>query len=150
MHQEWHKEGLVVTTDPARFDVRAIHDCLTRSYWAEGVPFEIVERSIRGSLCFGLLDGSAQVGFARAITDRATFAYLADVYVLESHRGRGLSVWLMECVMAHPELQGLRRWSLVTKDAHGLYRKFGFEIPARPERHMEIVRPNIYAREGGG
>ncbi len=150
MHQEWHREGLVVTTDPARFDLRAIHDYLTRSYWAEGVPFEIVERSIRGSLCFGLLDGDAQVGFARAITDRATFAYLADVYVLESHRGGGLSVWLMECVMAHPELQGLRRWSLVTKDAHGLYRKFGFEIPARPERHMELVRPNIYTREGGG
>ncbi len=146
MHREWRKDGLVVTTDPARFDVRAIHAYLTRSYWAEGVSLDVVERSIQGALGFGLLDGAAQVGFARAITDRATYAYLADVYVLESHRGRGLGVWLVQCIMEHPDLKGLRRWSLVTRDAHGLYRKFGFEVPARPERYMEVVDADIYKK----
>jgi GNAT superfamily N-acetyltransferase len=148
MHHQWERDGLVVTTDPARLDVGAIHAFLTGSYWAEGVPLETVDRSLRGSLCFGLLDGGAQVGFARAVTDRATYAYLADAYVLESHRGRGLGVWLMECIMSHPDLQGLRRWSLVTRDAHGLYRKLGFEVPAQPERYMEVVHADIYKKTG--
>lgn len=139
-HREWTRGGLVVTTDPARFDVAAIHAFLASSYWASERPLAVVEKSIRGSLCFGLLDGAAQVGFARAITDRATFAYLADVYVLASHRGRGLGAWLMECVTGHPELQGMRRFSLVTQDAHGLYRRFGFAPLEHPERHMEILR----------
>ena len=136
-HREWRRDAFVVTTDPARFDVHAIHAFLSTSYWAEGRPLELVARSIEGSLCFGLLEGARQVGLARAVTDRATYAYLADVYVLESHRGRGLAVWLMECVMAHPDLQGLRRFTLVTKDAHALYRKFGFEALPHPERYME-------------
>jgi len=149
MHREWHKDGFTVTTDPARFDVAAIHDFLRGSYWAEGIPREVVERAIQGSLCFGLLENGGQVGLARVVTDRATFAYLADVYVLESRRGRGLARWLMDCVVSHPDLQGLRRWSLVTRDAHNLYRKFGFGALARPDRHMEIVDSDIYQRLPG-
>lgn len=141
MHQEWTKDGLVVTTDPARFDVPAIHAFLGTTYWAKGRSLEVVERSIRGSLCFGMLEQERQIGFARAVTDRATYAYLADVYVVESHRGRGLATWLMECVMVHPDLQGLRRFTLVTRDAHDLYRKLGFEMLEHPERYMEICRP---------
>jgi GNAT superfamily N-acetyltransferase len=139
-HEEWTRDSLVVTTDPARFDVAAIHAFLANSYWANGRTREVVERSICGSLCFGMLERTKQVGFARAITDRATYAYLADVYVLESHRGRGLATWLMECVMSHRDLQRLRRFTLVTKDAHALYRKFGFEALPHPERYMEILK----------
>jgi GNAT superfamily N-acetyltransferase len=142
MNLEWSRDGLVVTSDPARFDVPAIHAFLVTSYWAKGRSLEVVRKSVAGSLCFGLLDGDKQVGFARAVTDRATFAYLADVYVLDSHRGRGLASWLMQCVMSHPDLQGLRRFTLATKDAHGLYRKFGFAALEEPERFMEIYRPD--------
>ena len=129
--------GYEITTDAGRIDVDAVHAFLTRSYWSPGVSRRVVERAIANSLAFGLLapDG-AQAGFARAITDRATYAYLADVYVLEEHRGRGLGVWLVETVLAHPDLQGLRRWALATADAHGLYARFGFAPAARPEMHM--------------
>jgi GNAT superfamily N-acetyltransferase len=136
-----------ITTDATRFDLEVIHGYLRRSYWAEGVPRAIVERSIRNALGFGLFERERQIGFARVISDRATFAYLADVFVLESHRGRGLASWLMRVVMAHPALQGLRRWSLVTRDAHGLYAKSGFAALAIPERHMEIVRADLYKQE---
>ena len=127
-------------------DLDAIHAYLSRSYWAEGVPREIVERSLLGSLAFGLFHGGRQVGLARVVTDRATFAYLCDVYVLEEHHGRGLGRWLIESVMAHPDLQGLRRFSLVTRDAHALYNTFGFSALASPDGHMEIVRPGLYLR----
>jgi GNAT superfamily N-acetyltransferase len=142
----------MVSTDADRLDLDVVHGYLSRSYWAEGIPRAVVARSIAGSLCFGLYEGPAQVGFARAVTDGATFAYLADVFVLESHRGQGLGVWLMECVMEHPDLQGLRRWSLVTRDAHPLYRRFGFAGLAAPERYMEKVQADIYAagRDPGG
>jgi GNAT superfamily N-acetyltransferase len=140
------RDGFKVSTDPALLDVDAVHAFLTTSYWAEGIPREIVERSLRNSLCFGLYEGSRQVGLARVITDGATFAYLCDVYVLPEMRGRGLGTWLMECVMAHPDLQGLRRFSLVTRDAHELYRPFGFTEIKSPERHMEIVRPGLYKK----
>ena len=145
---EWSRDGFTITTDPRRIDRAAAHAFLTESYWAGGVPREIVDRSIDGSLAFALIDESAdrQIGFARAITDRATFAYLADVYVLDEYRGRGLGKWLMETVMAHPDLQGLRRWMLVTRDAHGLYEKSGFTALEKPERIMEIVRPDIYRK----
>ena len=141
-HHTWTHSGgeFEITTDPARIDVAAVHRFLTASYWAQGIPEETVRKSIEHSLCFGIYRGPRQVGFARVITDYATFAYLADVFVLEGFRGRGLGVWLMECIMAHPELEGLRRWSLVTRDAHGLYRKFGFRELAAPERWMEIHR----------
>lgn len=137
-------KGYRIVTDSEAMDIDAVHAFLTRCYWSEGVPRDVVARSIHGSLCFGLFHGSDQVGFARVVTDRATFAYLGDVYVLEEHRGRGLSKRLMEAVMAHPDLQGLRRFQLVTRDAHDLYRRFGFEVTTRPEAHMEIVRPGLY------
>jgi GNAT superfamily N-acetyltransferase len=127
-------------------DLGVIHGFLKGSYWAAGIPEELVRRSIQGSLCFGLFEHQRQIGFARAVTDRATFAYLADVFVLESHRGRGLARRLMECVVAHPDLQGLRRWSLVTRDAHALYERFGFGALAHPERHMCRVLENAYSR----
>jgi GNAT superfamily N-acetyltransferase len=141
---EQRRAAFVVSSDPGRLDVDVIHGFLARSYWAEGIPREIVERSIRHSLCFGLYEWGRQVGFARVVTDRASYAYLADVFVLEAYRGRGLSAFLMEAVMAHPDLQGLRRFGLATRDAHGLYRKFGFSGLAMPERMMEIVRADIY------
>lgn len=134
-----------LSADPARIDAAAVHAYLTRSYWAEGISLELVKKCIDGSLCVGVYHPDAgQVGFARVVTDRATFAYLCDVYVLENHRGRGLGKWLMEAVMAHPDLQGLRRFVLVTQDAHALYRPFGFTAPAFPERYMEIARPGLY------
>ena len=110
----------------------------------KAIPKELVRKSIANSLCFGLFDGRSQVGFARVVTDRATFAYLCDVYILESHRGRGLGTWLIEAVMAHPDLQNLRRFQLVTRDAHGLYSPHGFAAPADPEWQMEIFRPGLY------
>jgi GNAT superfamily N-acetyltransferase len=134
----------VISTDRARIDVAAVHAFLSRSYWSPGIPEETVRRGIAGAICFGIYHGSAQVGFARVITDQATYAYLADVYVLEAHRGRGLAKWLMEVIMSHPALQGLRRFSLSTRDAHALYRQFGFELVANPERQMEIMRRNLY------
>lgn len=144
MPTEWHRDNLLVTTDPSRMDVGAIHTFLTRAYWCVGIPRETVERAIRHSLCFGLFDGPAQIGFARLVTDHATFAYLADVYVLEGQRGRGLGNWLIECVMAHPSLPGLRRIMLATDDAHELYRRFGFIEASEPKKLMEIRRPGIY------
>ena len=144
VHRE-HDEFLV-STDSARLDLDAIHAFLSSSYWAEGIPRAVVERAITGSICFGLFHGERQVGFARVITDRATFAYLADVYVLEDYRGRGLGTWLIETVIAHPDLHGLRRFVLVTRDAHGLYEKFGFTALARPEYYMESHRPDVYQR----
>ncbi|MBL8309587.1 MAG: GNAT family N-acetyltransferase [Burkholderiales bacterium] len=135
-----------VTTDSSRFDIGAIHAFLSTSYWSPGVPRSVIERAIQHSLCFAVLCDGAQVGFARMVTDRATFAYLADVYVLEAHRGRGLSTMLMDHVMQHPDLQGLRRMLLVTRDAQGLYNKYGFQSIAKPDRYMELHRPDVYAR----
>jgi GNAT superfamily N-acetyltransferase len=144
--EEWRRGGFTISTDRAKLDRGAIHEFLAGSYWAKGIPREIVDRSIEGALCFGLYEEGRQVGFARVITDSATFAYLADVYVLESHRGRGLATWLMECILAHPDLAGLRRWMLVTRDAHPLYRKVGFRELAHPERIMEMTFPGIYGQ----
>jgi len=139
------RDGFAISTDRRRLDIEAIHAYLTRSYWAEGISAPLVAKSVRGSLCFGLYDASAdQIGFARVVTDGATFAYLCDVYVLESARGQGLGIWLMETVMRHPDLAGLRRSMLVTRDAHGLYARFGFTPPKAPDRIMEIARPGLY------
>ena len=143
---EWRRQGFTISTDPDRLDRPLIHEFLAASYWGKGIPRETVDRSIEGAVCFGLYEEARQVGFARVITDRATFAYLADVFVLESHRGRGLAAWLMESVLAHPDLQGLRRWMLLTRDAHPLYRKVGFTELAHPERVMEKVDPKVYER----
>jgi ribosomal protein S18 acetylase RimI-like enzyme len=137
-------DDFVVTSDPAAVDVDAVHAYLRTSYWAEDIPRELLVRAIANSIPFSVLRGGQQVGFARVVTDRATFAYLSDVYVLEAYRGRGLARRLMDAVMAHPDLQGLRRFSLTTRDAEGLYRRYGFTSLATPERHLEIIRPGLY------
>lgn len=138
-----------VTSDRSRMDIDAIHAFLSQeAYWSKNIPREIVERAIAHSLCFGAFDDDAQVGFARVITDYATFAYIADVFVLESHRGRGIGKAIMNAIAQHPELQGLRRWHLVTRDAHALYAQFGFEPVDAPERHMMKVVPNAYGNAG--
>jgi GNAT superfamily N-acetyltransferase len=136
--------GIVVTTDRSRLDLDTIHGFLTTSYWARGIPRETVARSMEHSLCFGAFDEDRQVGFARVVSDRATFAYVCDVFALESDRGRGVGRSLMAAIMAHPELQGLRRWTLSTRDAHGLYRQFGFGAPAHPERMLEVLDRDPY------
>jgi GNAT superfamily N-acetyltransferase len=136
--------GYALTFDPAKIDAVAAHAYLTRSYWSPGIPLELVRKAIAGSLCVAVRHEGAQVGFARVITDSATFAWLADVHVLEEHRGRGLSKAMIASLLAHPELQGLRRWALSTLDAHSLYRPFGWEAPRAPERLMERMMPVSY------
>ena len=138
---ELQRDHFVISTDPARLDVDAIWAFLARSYWAQNRPRDIIERSIKHSLCFGLFDHDKQIGFARMITDFSTFAYLCDVFVDESYRGRGLGKWLMSAIMSHPDLQDLWRWCLSTMDAHGLYRQYGFTELKMPERWMEIFKP---------
>lgn len=144
---ERQREPFSISTDLNRFDLRRIHRLLSATYWAAGIPEDVVARSLANSLCFGLFDGPLQIGLARVVTDRATYAYLCDVIVDEAYRGRGLGRWLVECVMAHPELQGLRRFQLVTRDLHPLYLPFGFRPSDHPERHLEISRPGAYARD---
>ena len=144
---EAKRDDYTISTDPGRFDLNVIYGYLTRSYWAEGISRELVARSIANSLCFGIYHSEKQVGFARVITDKTTFGYLADVFVLEEYRGRGLSKWLMEVILGHPELQGFRRWLLATRGAHGLYQKFGFDRLAHPENMMEIVRQGLYTAD---
>ncbi len=126
-----------VTSDPDRLDLDAIHGFLVESYWASGIPREVVERSVRHSICFAAFDGRGQVGFARVISDRATYAYVADVFVLPSHRGLGIGKQLMAAITSHPELQNLRLWTLFTRDAHGLYRQYGFTEARHADRLME-------------
>ncbi len=142
---EFRRGDFLISTDPARLNLDVIYDFLTNCYWAKGIPRGVVARSIEHALCFGIYDGSgSQVGFARVVSDFATVAYLGDVFVLESHRGRGLSKWMMECILQHSALQNLRRWILLTRDAHELYRKFGFAALKSPERYMELHRPDVY------
>ncbi len=142
---EYRRGEFLISTSRERLNLDVVHGFLTDCYWAKGISREIVARSIEHSLCFGIYDNArAQVGFARVITDFATVAYLGDVFVLESHRGRGLSKWLMECIVQYPVLQNLRRWILLTRDAHGLYSQFGFTPVKAPERYMELHRPNVY------
>lgn len=136
----------LISTDKSKIDITVIHAFLTQSYWAEGIPIAVVKKSIDHSLCFGVYRKTMLVGFARVITDFATFAYLADVFIVPGERGKGLSKWLMELIIAHPELQGLRRFTLATKDAHGLYAKFGFTPFDAPDRWMQIHRPDVYKR----
>lgn len=133
-----------ISTDQDRLDVGVIHGFLASSYWSPGIPRAVVERAVQNSLCFGVYHRAAQVGFARVVTDKATFALLADLFILEAHRGRGLSKGLLQCVIGHEDLQGLRRFLLLTSDAHGLYRQFGFEALGNPSRFMEILRQNVY------
>lgn len=146
MTQAWIREPFEISCDPAHVDLDVVTAFLSRSYWAVGIPREIVARAVRGSLCFSLRENRRQIGFARVITDHTTFAYLADVFVLSEYRGRGLATWLVECVVGHPDLQGLRRWMLATRDAHALYARFGFEPLARPEIFMERHDADVYRR----
>ena len=142
---EYRHGEFLISTNRERLDVDVIHGFLTNCYWAKGIPREVVERSIEHALCFGIYDGKgAQVGFARVISDFATIAYVGDVFVLETHRGRGLGEWLMQCITQHAALQGLRRWILTTRDAHGLYAQVGFTPVKAPERFMERHQPNVY------
>jgi GNAT superfamily N-acetyltransferase len=142
--REWNQGEYTVSSDRARLQLDVIHAFLAQSYWAKDIPREVVERSLGGSVAVGIYHGTHQVGFGRVITDAATFAYVADVFVLESHRGRGLARWMMDFILATPELQGLRRWLLVTRDAQALYRSVGFSPLNRPEGFMEITRRDIY------
>ena len=142
---EYRRGELLISTDRERLNLDVVHGFLTNCYWAKGIPREVVARSIEHALCFGIYDGEgAQVGFARVISDFATIAYVGDVFVLDTHRGRGLGKWLMQCITEHPALQSLRRWILTTRDAHGLYSQFGFTPVKAPERFMERHAPNVY------
>ena len=144
---DFYKDDFLITTDPDRADINAVHRFLSHeSYWAKGISTDRVARSIRHSLCFSLMKNQDQIGFARVITDYSTSAYLCDVFILPGYRGLGLSKWLMETIVNHPELQGLRRWTLSTADAHSLYRQFGFTELSKPERFMERFDPDAYTR----
>ena len=139
------KEDYHISADKSKLDHQLIHRYLSgESYWAKGMPLEVMQRSFENSMCFGVYKGNAQVGFARIISDKATFAYLADVFIHSDHRGKGLSKMLMDYIISHPDLQGLRRWMLGTADAYGLYAKYGFTPLGKPERMMERNNPNVY------
>ena len=133
---ETHRENLTISTDPARLDLDAITDMLSRAYWAKGRTREVIARYVQHSLVFGVYDGPRQVGLARIVSDYTTFAWLCDVFIHEDYRGHGLGKWLMETIHSHPDLQGLRRWLLATRDAHGLYQQFGWTLLDHPERWM--------------
>jgi GNAT superfamily N-acetyltransferase len=144
-HEVARQGDFFISTDPGLLDVPLLHDFLSKcSYWATGVPLDVVRRSLDNSLCFGLYKQGRQVGFARVVSDRATFAWLCDVFVLEAYRGGGLSKWMMQCVMGHPALQGLRRFMLGTRDAHGLYERYGFKPLEYPARFLEVFRSDVY------
>jgi GNAT superfamily N-acetyltransferase len=144
MSREWKRGEFSISTDPKQLDITVIHKYLsTDSYWAQGRTVDTVKRSIENSLNFGLYKGKQQIGFARIVTDYATFAWLADVFVLDTYRGRGFGKWLVEVILSHPDLQRFRRWVLATKDAHELYRQFGFIELKRPERWMERSDPQM-------
>jgi N-acetylglutamate synthase-like GNAT family acetyltransferase len=139
-----------ISTDTHRLNVDVVHKFLSEdSYWSPGIPRTIVERAIQNSLCFGVYHRTAQIGFARVVTDKSTFALLADLFILEAHRGKGLSKWLMRCIVGHEDLRGLRRVLLLTSDAHGLYRQFGFEELGNPSRFMEVLKQDIYRSPSG-
>ena len=144
---EQQKGEYLLSTDKSKIDIKAVHNFLSRSYWAEEIPIETVRRSIENSLCFAIYQREMLVGFARVITDFATFAYLADVFILPEHRGKGLSKWLMQIIINYPELQGLRRFTLATKDAHGLYAQFGFTVFDKPERWMHRHDADVYKKK---
>ncbi|HVF81176.1 MAG TPA: GNAT family N-acetyltransferase [Flavisolibacter sp.] len=146
---EWMKDDYIISDNKGKVNVAYVHRFLSQSYWAEGIPLDVVQRSINGSLCFSVLYKEDQIGFARVITDEATFAYLCDVFIDEKHRGRGLSKWLMETVLAYPGLQGLRRFMLATRDAHSLYRQYHFVPLTFTDRWMHIHQPDAYKKQTG-
>jgi GNAT superfamily N-acetyltransferase len=137
---ETHRDRFTISTDPARLDIDAICDFLTRAYWANTRPCERTEHAIQNSLVFGVYEGDRQIGVARVVSDYAVFAYLCDVFIHEDYRTHGLGKWLIETVLEHPDLKEVRRWLLATYDAHGLYERFGFAAIEEPERWMQMVR----------
>ena len=143
---EWRKDEYLLSTDKSKIDIEIVHGFLAHSYWAESIPLDVVKKSIDNSLCFAIYRDQKLKGFARVISDFATFAYLADVFIVPEERGKGLSIWLMETIMAYPQLQGLRRFTLATRDARGLYERFGFTLFDRPERWMQKHDPHVYTR----
>jgi GNAT superfamily N-acetyltransferase len=144
---EWRRDPYSVSTDAGRLDVPATTAFLATTEWAAEIGEPLVRRSIEGSVAFGVYDGDEQVGFARVVTDRATFAWVGDVFIHDSHRALGLGLWLMRCVLAHPDLQELRRWALVSTSARELYARLGFAPLGHPERFMEIADPTIHRRQ---
>ena len=142
--RQWTRDEFLISTDRSRLDLDVVHGYLAQSYWAAGMPRAVLERAIENSLTFGIYHGPRQVGFARAISDLATYAYLSDVFVIEEYRQRGLSKWLMQCVLEHPDLQGLRRFALFTRDAQGLYERYGFGPPRGASTYLERWAPNVY------
>lgn len=138
---EIHRDQFTISNDPARLDIEAICDFFTRAYWAKGRPRERTERALANSLVFGVYEGTKQIGIARVISDYSIFAYICDVFIHEEYRGHGLGKWLIETIMSHPDLLGLRRWTLVTRDAHGLYKQYGFNSLTNPNSWMEIIQP---------
>jgi GNAT superfamily N-acetyltransferase len=145
---EWIRDKFIISTDKARLNIAYTHEYLANhSYWAQNIPVTVLKKSIEGSLCFGIYAADKQIGFARVITDKASFAYLADVFVDENYRGLGLSKWLMQVIVTHPDLQGLRRFLLATRDAHGLYEQFGFSLLSYPEKWMHIHNPDVYKKD---
>ena len=140
------KDNYSISTDKLMLDISVIHGFLSTSYWSEDIPIELVQKSIENSLCFGVYKDNTQIGFARVITDYTTFGYLADVFIIESERGKGLSKWLMECILAHPQLQGLRNFCLMTNDAHSLYERYGFKNIPKPENFMAKKIEGIYKK----
>jgi len=147
---EWRKNGYLLSTDKSEIDIEAVHTFLSHSYWAENIPLNVVQKSIDNSLCFAVYRQQRLIGFARAISDFATFAYLADVFILPEERGKGLSKWLIATIIEHPQLQGLRRFVLATRDSHGLYAQFGFTQFDKPERWMQRHNPDVYKKNGNG
>jgi GNAT superfamily N-acetyltransferase len=143
---EYKNNDYIISTDQNKLNIESIHQFLSTSYWAEDIPVEVVKKAIQHSLCFGIYNSSSQIGFARVITDYATFAYLADVYIIEKERGKGLSKWLMECILKHPDLQGLRNFCLMTRDAQVLYEKFGFKNIPDPKKFMAKKIDGIYKK----
>jgi len=143
---EWNRSEYQVSCDPLKLDVKLVAEFLTNSYWAKGISFPTVKKALENSICFAVLKGNRQIGFARVITDYATFAYLGDVFILPDYRGFGLGQWLIECIINHPQLQNFRRWLLATRDAHGLYEKFGFTPLKKPGAFMEKHDPGVYQR----
>ncbi|MGZ4035304.1 MAG: GNAT family N-acetyltransferase [Bacteroidia bacterium] len=148
MQTEQHIKGdYIISTDKSKLELSVIHNFLSNSYWAEDIPIEIVKKATENSLCFGVYNGNRQVGFARVISDYTTFAYLADVFIIEGERGKGLSKWLMECILKHSQLQGVRNFCLLTRDAHSLYAQYGFENLAKPQNFMAIKKDNFYKKK---
>ena len=144
-YQTWQRDKFEISTDKARLQIDVIQRFLSEeSYWAKSRTLEQTRTAIENSICFGIYDDEKQIGFARVVSDQATFAYIGDVFVLSEYRGHGLSKWLMQTMLEHPDLQGLRRWILATKDAHGLYSQYGFHELTFPERWMELPAPNAY------